>query len=387
MFRGVVIVIVMAMLVGCAHSQQGPVTPRLDVGSSALCAGSNDDPHRLWGEWTLFIPQSHDRVDLVPQRGGRFHLNALKFLEEYCTNCLEITKIKNNGDGTIDLTVKITHPFPGFPQYTGFDVKGIIMFNGSFKVWDYEPDQLYYYGLPNPTHVSWRELGDPEVLNADGYTPRWSLSWNSGSDMPIYRYWEGKYASGVPNGDLNAYLDFYTHEERHMFDCMGAVERTYTIWLPPGEDVVAGYAVDACWELPLKTPVTDPAQDFPLTANQPEPYYLRYIINNGEPITDCETFEMQNYDCAYTRVELKQWGSIDWWSTWFTMPDGKMGSHGILQPCEPPQDSVFEFQDGPCYEGQGNGRYLTVLCVTDEQPLPDKVLAYTLCDYVIDEPD
>ena len=130
-------------------------------------------------------------------REARFHLNALKFLESYCSDCLKITQIKNNGDGTIDLTVQITHPFKGFPQFTGFDVKGILMFDGSYQVYNDNP--WHNMQLPEPFYlVSWRQMGDPEVLNADGYTPRWSPVWDQGSDQPMFNDWPGKYVSGLP---------------------------------------------------------------------------------------------------------------------------------------------------------------------------------------------
>ena len=141
MQRFLLLVIGMLMIVGCAA--RIPVAP--ETGKPSLQTqmySSTNDPHRLWGEWKIYFNAAHDHVDVVPEREGRFHLNALKFLESYCSDCLKITQIKNNGDGTIDLTVKITHPFKGFPQYTGFDVKGIIMFQGSHEI----PDN--YSSLP-----------------------------------------------------------------------------------------------------------------------------------------------------------------------------------------------------------------------------------------------
>jgi hypothetical protein len=383
MRTGLIAIIVAAVTVGCAHTPTAPDVQGIGPTGGFTASVAPDGPHRLWTEATFYFPTSRDGVDVVPGRAGRFHLNALKFLEEYCKDCLEITKIKNNGDGTIDLTARITHPFPGYPEYTGFDVKGIIIFNGSFLVWS---DQLWAYYLPDPSRISWRDLGDPEVLNADGYTPRWSLNWQYGEDRPIYRYWKGKYSNGTPNGDINAYLDFYTDEARHMFDCLGTVERTYKIWLPPGEVVVAGYAVEACWELPLKMPVTDPLNDFPLTANQPEPYHLKYTLNGGEPITDCDEMD-SNYGCSTSRVELRQWGSIPYWGDWVSYPNGEMGSHNFLYPCEPPEDGVFLQPSPPCYDGWGNGKYRQLLTVYKPKLNgPHEVVAFAITDYVIDEP-
>src|SRR4030042_3017822 len=120
------------LMAGCSRAT--PLDPdiRNPTTQNQVQRGIDAGPYRLWGEWTFYISAVHDRVDVVPQRDLHLHLNALKFLEDYCKNCLQIVSIKNNGDSTVDLTVRITHPFKGFPQYTGFDVKGVIMFNGSF---------------------------------------------------------------------------------------------------------------------------------------------------------------------------------------------------------------------------------------------------------------
>jgi hypothetical protein len=302
----VVLLVLAGIVVGCARD---PVTPPSNTNEPYTLKSAADawsGPYRLWGELSLYFDEGHENVSLVPKRCPRFHLNALKFLEEYCTDCLKIVGLKNNGDDTVDLTVRITHPFPGLPQYTGFDVKGIIMFNGSYE-W-IPPDWFDAPPLPSPCMISWRELGDPEVLNADGYAYRWSTVYDSGSDLPIFNYWKGKYASGVPNAGVNAFLNFHSDSERHMFRTDTQVTRTYKIWLPPGEPVIAGYAVEACWEPPLVTPVTNPAEDFPITANQPEPYHFKVVVNNGEPVvqgSDCCGFG-PDY-CSDLRLESLEW--------------------------------------------------------------------------------
>ena len=151
------------VLLGCASTGDNPVAPTDGDLSMAGAMASNDadvhDPHMLWGQWTLYFNEDHTSVDVVPLRQAGLHLNALKFLESYCADCLKITKIKNNGDSTIDMTVKITHPFAGHPEYTGFDVKGIIMFHGSHKLFI----TTQTLPLPYECMVSWREKGDAEV--------------------------------------------------------------------------------------------------------------------------------------------------------------------------------------------------------------------------------
>jgi hypothetical protein len=298
------VVIGTTIIAGCAA--RTPVVP--DTGRPSLATqqpSPSDNPHRLYGEWKFYFDAAHDQVDVVPEREGRFHLNTLKFLESYCADCLKITEIQNNGDGTIDLTVQITHPFPGLPQYTGFDVKGIIMFQGSHQI----PDNLWKLPLyPESLRLSWRLMGDPELLNADGYTYLWSPWYDSGSTLPRFSYWPGKYASGTPTANVNGYLDFYSSENRHMFETGKTVSRVYHISLPPGP-VTAGYAVDACWELPTVTPVTDPANDFPFSANQPEAYRFKVVLNDGKPVTSgcCNS----PYSVHTSRCETDVWYKVN----------------------------------------------------------------------------
>ena len=278
------LVAVAVIMLGCAR---GPTLPPANVDGELLQSVQSsseiwDGPYQNWGEWTLYIDETHTQIDVVPKRQSRFHLNALKFLESYCPDCLEIVGFHNNGDGTIDLTVRITHPFPGMPEYTAFDMKGIVMFEGSHEF----PDNLEKLPLyPQNFRASWRLMGDPELLNADGYNYRWSPWYDSGSEMPIFNYWEGKFSNGTPTANINGYLDFYSDPNRHMFTCDSSVSRTYHISLPTGP-VVVGYAVEACWEPPTVTPVTNPAEDFPVTANQPEAYHFNIEFNDGNPITD-----------------------------------------------------------------------------------------------------
>jgi hypothetical protein len=376
---------------GCARDPASPPTsaPEGAFGSgdpgSRLTSQAPDGRYRLWGEWSIFIDETHTKVDVVPRRQGRFHLNALKFLEDTCKNCLQVTKIKNNGDGTIDLTVRITHPFPGHPEFTGFDVKGIIMFNGS---WENEGCH-YFPPWPEPFRVSWRGLGDPQVLNADGYTLRWSPWYDSGKEQAIFNYWEGKYATGTPTANLNAYLDFYTDEDRHMFKHYGIVTRTYRIWVPPGEPVVAAYAVEACWEPPSVTPVIDPASDFPSTANQPEAYEFYFNLNNGEVITDPDCCG-KNYDPSTAYMFSKQWGGHT--AKHFAMYSEYYSNHGgIWQACNVKWPEITDPYDQYCghlfnAEHFPDGDYIGVAInyrFSVNPPLFPE-LAYALFEFTID---
>jgi len=373
------IMVVTVILIGCGHLN--PVSLDTNQSPSTQIAPDSDN-HYLWGEWDFYFNESHDQVTSVPRRQGRFHLNATKFLEEYCADCLEITNLSNNGNGTVDLTVNIKHPFPGFPEYTGFDVKGIIMFDGSY---DFPLDSTKY-GLPSPYFkISWRESGDPEVLNPDGFTNRWTPDYDSGSELPIFNFWEGKYSSGLPDADLNAFLNFYSREERHIFETDSVVERTYTIWLPPDQPVKAAYAVDASWFPPDVTQVTDPISDFPFSANQPEVYHFKYVVNNNETVTDCDTMPIMGYVCDVLYMEVEEWEGERSSRYLLFLSDGSGGGGGLTD-CDPVIDGRYASpQMGICTLGNGKFKGLALNYQFDAGWV--KAVAYDLFEYTVNDPE
>ena len=383
------VALVAALVLGCARGPTAPPIPGSDDPADTRMTSvieRPDGPYRLWGEWTFFINDNHDRVDVVPKRDAHFHLNALKFLEDHCRNCLEIVSVRSNGDGTVDLTIRLTHPFPDRPEYTGFDVKGIIMFNGSLE-YDKDSDALRNIPVEGPLfRVSWKELGDPEVLNADGWTFRWNPEYDSGSSQPIFNYWQGRFSNGIPNAHLNGYLNFYSREERHIFESHARVERTYRIWLPPGP-VVVGYAVEACWEPPTVVPVTDPVNDFPISANQPEPYVFNVLVNNGNPVTDCERCCWD--DCEEFRSRIKQWSGplVNMMYVKFPPPvDTGVGGNGV-EPC-PDYDGWYSSWAGVTYLCKhGNGTHRFFGYIFHFKGGVTSCAAWTLFDVVVDDPD
>ena len=244
-----------------------------------------------------------------------FHLNALKFLEDSpCANCLSITKMTPQGDGIIDVDVQIRHPYQNL-TYSAFDVKGIIMFNGSINV--YTPILRDTYPELHFCQMNWWRLGDWELLNPDGWTFRWSPQWNPDGVYPIDKYWPGKLSNGTPTSAINAYCNFYTDEDRHLFRASGEVTRTYSIKTQPGPMTV-GYAIEACWEPPTTVPVTNPLTDFPTSANQDEPYQFSVVINDGAPVHQNLWTMLDNPWHGAIKTYVKQWGplSVDKMDQW-----------------------------------------------------------------------
>jgi hypothetical protein len=81
----------------------------------------------LWGLWDVMIDPASGTIETVPIRGPEFTANVTVFLQppKGSLNYLKFTNLdltKWFDQGLIELDVGLTHPFPGYDEYTGFDV-------------------------------------------------------------------------------------------------------------------------------------------------------------------------------------------------------------------------------------------------------------------------
>jgi len=277
------------LIVGCASNRNPAATsPSLcDAGEAVVDQGADRwGSFQPWGFYRLEIARDGSRADMIPDRTASvswgYHLNAVKLLETSpCTNCLSLGNIYVLANGDLSVDISIKHPFDN-PVYTGFDVRGIIMFPAS----QYFPDNdlralanLEPWGDWHNRWSSWKK-GDAELMNPDGWTEIWAPDterWHSDFDLPysaypIQNYYPGKFASGEDLATINAYRHYWSNANRHMFEVGKTVARTYIIRPPAEGPVLASYAIYAHWDEPLKIPVTDPTTDFGPEANSPIPY-------------------------------------------------------------------------------------------------------------------
>jgi hypothetical protein len=259
-----------------------------------------------WGSWIFHVNEEQSRIEPIPVRELNLHYNVLKFVEKNpCPNCLKIGSPQPQGDGTFKVDVSIRHPFPGQPEYTGFDVRGTVVFAATHywrdnKLWMQQwtpggPGEKYYVDDDGGNGVwlffSRASAGGGQVLNNDGYSfylhpgfpPK--PGWPPKPKLPIHNYQDGKYATASEaelDSTVNPYIEFHNVDERRMFTCDGFVTRTYHIDPPEGA-FKFGYIVDASWAPPSNTPVTNPAIDFPDWANAEEGVILE--INQVNPLS------------------------------------------------------------------------------------------------------
>ncbi len=274
-------------LISCGGGGGNPVAPEL---SSRAQVVQNENSRILWGMWDVtLIPTGVDSasVELVPLRGANFNANVQQFLTPPFSPVDLLTFAFEGGtnfpEGYVEVKVAIGHPFPGLPQYRGFDVRCIFMADSDTTGIH---DTSISYASPdpygNPSSV-------PYLVNPDGYT-RW---WNPPEftdPMPLLSYKPSILGTdSAPTSTLNAYKYFADEiccdddvtmlqtENRGTFSASGGVNtRIIEIQFPTNPlQFKFNLAVDASWALPDPSGAPDyPVDSFPPDAQMQEPYIV-----------------------------------------------------------------------------------------------------------------
>lgn len=262
------------VLVGCAASDgSSPVIPYPSdapaIASDSARYGRHS--HRfLWGLYEISIDPVDLSADVVPMRIAEGHLNAVRFLEVTpCDRCITLTKVILQGPKRFDVDVQLRHPFVGLHKFTGFDVRGIVMFDPSFTF------ETSGFSFPDPEIE-----GSGALLNPDGYTTLFNpVDYPPGVEQwPAWEYQVGRMATEeFPSSTLNPYKSYQTDTRRHFFGCSVCDTQTYNIRFPETGPMRFGYAIDASWAPPTQDPPEVP-DDFPLEANMPEPHFVSMEI-------------------------------------------------------------------------------------------------------------
>jgi len=227
----------------------------------------------LWGCYQFTADPISGTLDCIPLRQTAMHLNALPFLEPPPLTNLTVGSLKFNGN-VIDADIGLRHPLTGFAKFTGFDVCGILITNGSVTGFD-DPD------------IRMAGEGDTRLLNPDGYS-RW---WNP-AEFPhgnnISSYTDGLLGTPDSIADYNSTINAYKYfcddlqpydplgkvplEKRGMFGAGKKNIRHYTIDM--SGSLIFNYAVDACWKFPAGAPPYTAPDSFPPGANRFEAWRI-----------------------------------------------------------------------------------------------------------------
>ncbi len=320
-----IVALIILLIIGCSGSGSNlPLIPGDDAAGAAIDGGS----HISWGLYQFTADPSAGTLDVAQVRTGSIHLNALKFLEPPPGVFLSVENIHFGGN-VIDVDVSLRHPFLGLSEYTGFDVCGIIITNGS-------------YGGFTDSDIVYAGPGDTRLLNPDGYSRWWNpVEFPENSVSPIFGYIDGML--GTPdetagfNSTLNAYkyycddlddpddpISEVTLENRGLFSAGQKNTRHYKISM--GGGLVFNYAVDASWKYPVGSPPWDIPDDFAPKANRVEPWnisiteidnsmYFEESTGGGGIELSIDVYDWQNAEMNTVYVEtsggiIPQYGPV-----------------------------------------------------------------------------
>jgi hypothetical protein len=294
MLRTTVIAIFMILLVAGCSSGQLPTSPApgelQNPGLAGAVNGVQGD-RVIWGLWSFAIDLEKNTIEALPLRTAEFHFNVSLIVDGPPANLLIGNFVNDKPGHVIHMDVSLTHPFPGKPNLTGFDVRGIVMGPGGLKGWS---DPSLAVATPTETHI----------VTPDGYT-RWWNPVEFGNDDDMLHYRDGRFAvpnTGLYTATLNGFMYFADDLEvndkvdvllnyldnRAVFTSASTNTRHYDIWfdtyLDPNDGnkekkhLFFNYAVDASWaKIPgyqQGDPVDVPS-DFPPEANMTEPFLVQ----------------------------------------------------------------------------------------------------------------
>ncbi|MFH1676541.1 MAG: hypothetical protein ABIC40_05905, partial [bacterium] len=270
----VLILIIFVMTTGCSGNANNPIAPS-DLSQTAAGDISGGQTH-LWGYYEIEIDIPTQTVIAVPLRHAMFTANVTKFVNGKPSNLgFHINDMPVGADYIdVDIDVTITHPFPGLPQYNGYDVRGVFMGNWS-KFLDYNADLVYSV---NGTDQFMMADPDDGIGGPDGYTRWFNAPEFSTGGMPLFQYTPGKVATPqyFPTATLNPYKyfadslsvndDLWSWLENNpdghgVFSSGASNTGNYYLRFPKSGGVKYAYAIIASWK------GTDPA-DHPSNADE-----------------------------------------------------------------------------------------------------------------------
>lgn len=258
-------ILIAVIIAGCSNGGGTPTLPE----NSANAIHSRS--HGLMGLWQFTANPADGSLEFVPIRVSEMHMNVLPFLEPPPLLNLTIESVEFNGN-IIETDIGLRHPFLGLTEFTGFDVCGILISNGSVN------------GFDDPG-LRMAGEGDMRLLNPDGLSRWWNPAEFPVNDGTIFAYNDG--LLGAPNSfaDFNCTLNAYKYycddldpddplsdvglADRGVFSAGQKNVRHYTLDMGTA-GLIFNYAVDACWRFPEGSSPWSVPDDFPEGANREE---------------------------------------------------------------------------------------------------------------------
>ena len=276
-----VFLLILFALMGCSSGASVTTAPDTEIQKGT------DSTHHLWGLWQFTADPVAGTLDCIQLRSTDMHINVLPFLEPPPFVNLTLEALEFNGN-LIEVDIGLRHPFLGLTEFSGFDVCGILITNGS--VTGFTDSSIRMTGE-----------GDTRLLNPDGLARWWNptefphnagmLGYNDGllgkpdssanfdSTINAYKFFCDELTNpDSPVSDMDC-------ESRCVFNAGQKNIRHYTIELG-NEGLVFNYAVDACWEFPSGSPPWTVPDDFGEGANRVEAWNISVTETNNNLFND-----------------------------------------------------------------------------------------------------
>lgn len=305
-------ILIVIFICGCSGGSN-PVNP--DEMTVKKTARENErSPHASWGLWQGSINPDERTLEFVQLRSGGFHMNVLPFLEPPPFVNLTLESLEINGN-VVEADIGLKHPFFGLDEFTGFDVCGILITNGTAA------------GFSDST-LRMAGVGDTRLLNPDGLSRWWNPAEFPVNSGTIFSYQDGLLGTQDSIAHFNCTLNGYkyfcddlgpddplsdaTLEKRGMFSAGRKNIRHYTIEM--GTGLIFNYAVDACWAFPAGSPPWVAPDDFPQQANRPEAWRIEVaeVVNTlwndgggsgGDILLSIKVYDWYGGDLNMVKVE------------------------------------------------------------------------------------
>lgn len=301
----IVIGLIALQISSCSGSKGLSVTPVLPDNSTTTAACMEPGAiTELWGLYDVVIDVESETISCTRNRSAMFSCNILNLLNimpdgiKWTLNALHPEPDYLD----VDINMAITHPLPGYPEFRAYDIRGIIMGNGSASM-GCNPDLRYpVFGVDQSM------LDDPVdgYGGPDGYTRWWNVSEFSDPSMLLFGYVKGKIAtpdfdgtatvcpyvyfanSLSPTEDLWQWVDD-NYDLHGVFSSSATNERNMYVRFPlPEPNVRFGYAVIATWGglEPEYHPTNAPEAVACKVDDNSDAYYVDETLNGGSMILD-----------------------------------------------------------------------------------------------------
>ena len=261
-----IVVIAGVVAFGCSKNKSIPSAPLIDPSmASETDQGTGGSVTSLLGYYDIYFDIGAGTFEAVENRTAEFTLNIVPFLNQMTNphNGITFGSIVIHDEDPevfgVDVEFRIHHPFPGVDQYKVYDLRGVIIGNGS-KTFSYK-------GLDVPSHGT-----DLWMKNADGYT-RWFNPVDFTTEL-IFGYAPGGYQNLKGNSQLNPYKYYadglgkngnvwnFLNGSNNDGLFKSGTGRTMQLEFPMPPDgigIAFGYAVVVGWEEPYGPPPIYPA--------------------------------------------------------------------------------------------------------------------------------